>query len=837
MSARQGLVAESARSARGFDRLLRLLGYDDADQIVLCGNHTGTFASERVTGVQAAQARLDGPIGEGDVWFAVNPVSDVSAGRGKTEDVTGLTALYCDLDYKADGARDEATARSIVADLSAILGEPPTAIVHTGHGQQPYWPVKGCDTLDEARLALTRWRVLVETVATAHDASVDNVFDAARVLRVPGTVNRKAEPVPVSAEFDEDAGTLTLDQVHESFDAYGLPMPTLDEVGRAPVLPEAGWPTATATCPYVVSMVNGWKDDAPKKGRHPWALSQAVRLACALRQGCVTVEHAQVALGVLTKRYATLCREGIGGERREPDSVAGKWRWAITLTEQKTDDEVSRELGDHIHEPSNAGSLPLPDAERVTVAEAKATFTRWLGASYDTDAMLACASIAACLYLDGDTPWLLVVSGSGFTKTETVSALAGMGAHITSTITSEGALLSATSRRERSPNATGGLLRTVGDAGVLVIKDVTSILSMGRELRASVLAALREVADGLWERNVGTDGGQTLTWSGRCVTVGAVTTAWDKHYQVVAEMGDRFLLVRMDSNNADSRGSAGRQSLRMTSRETDMRGELRGAIAGLLAGMDAERCDALTDAEEDLLVSVADHVARCRTAVERDYQGKPEWAHALEAPTRLAKYLWQMVRGALAIGVGRDEALRLAVRVAGDSMPQVRLDVLLKVQEVPEQTSWQYAKLLQLPRTTVDRTLQELHLLGAVEVSVSEEVDAASGKRKPWVYSVSGQIDESVLDLLADRKKKRPEKSVGPLPQSECVPEGDSEEVGLCPPTDTSGRSAHIGSHSAMACSGCGEPLDAIHHDLGYHPFVCAPAASGVADGSPERPF
>ncbi len=108
------------------------------------------------------------------------------------------------------------------------------------------------------------------------------------------------------------------------------------------------------------------------------------------------------------------------------------------------------------------------------------------------------------------------MSGSGNAKTETVTALAGAGATVTSTITSEGALLSATSKRERSSNATGGLLRKLGNRGVLVVKDVTSILSMNRDMRAGVLAALREVYDGRWERNVGTDGGHLdVDWAAR----------------------------------------------------------------------------------------------------------------------------------------------------------------------------------------------------------------------------------------------------------------------------------------------------------------------------------
>jgi len=108
---------------------------------------------------------------------------------------------------------------------------------------------------------------------------------------------------------------------------------------------------------------------------------------------------------------------------------------------------------------------------------------------------------AAAERLAGDPLWLLVISGPGNTKTETVQALSGAGAHVSSTISSEGALLSASPRKSRAKTATGGLLRKIGDRGILVIKDVTSILSADRNTRAGVLAALREVYDGRWQRN------------------------------------------------------------------------------------------------------------------------------------------------------------------------------------------------------------------------------------------------------------------------------------------------------------------------------------------------
>ena len=396
-----------------------------------------------------------------------------------------------------------------------------------------------------------------------------------------------------------------------------------------------------------------------------------------------------------------------------------------------------------------------PAPPRVTLDAALATFAEWLGDSYDRDAMVAAAAIATCQHLDGDAPWLLIVSGSGFTKTETVSALAGAGAHVTSTITSEGALLSATSKKEKAKDATGGLLRVVGDSGVIVIKDVTSILSMGRELRAQVLAALREVADGYWERNVGTDGGRTLRWAGKCIVVGAVTSAWDKHYSVVAEMGDRFLLLRMDSADAASRKSAGTSSLRQTGREKAMRQALSDAVKNLVAHRAEDALD-LDDDEEDLLLGLADVVTRCRTAVEKDYHGTPEWAHALEAPTRLAKYLWMLTRGAVAIGATRAEALALAVRVAADCLPPNRRMVLGDVAANPGSRTGEVAKRLQLPYATADRTLQELHLLGAVSVE-------SDGSDKRWQYRTTPAVDTPALaQLIAAERAFPPGKSLDP---------------------------------------------------------------------------
>ena len=247
--------------------------------------------------------------------------------------------------------------------------------------------------------------------------------------------------------------------------------------------------------------------------------------------------------------------------------------------------QTRRTIQSGLDDGASAPHPDLPDAVQVTteepkaeqqetpprcsLADAHAVFRKWFGDEYDLDAASAAIAAAASERLPGDPLWLLIVTGPGGAKTETVQALAGAGAHITSTIASEGALLSASPRRDRSKKATGGLLRKIGDRGVLVIKDVTSILSADRNTRASVLAAIREIYDGLWERNVGTDGGATLTWVGRIVIVGAVTTAWDAAHSVVATMGDRFVLLRPRTNTG--RKKAGRGAIHNTGGEVAMR--------------------------------------------------------------------------------------------------------------------------------------------------------------------------------------------------------------------------------------------------------------------------
>ena len=204
-------------------------------------------------------------------------------------------------------------------------------------------------------------------------------------------------------------------------------------------------------------------------------------------------------------------------------------------------------------------------------------------------------------------------------------------------------------------------------------------------------------------------------------------------------MGDRFALVRPDS--VAHRRVAGKQAMANVNHEAAMRAELSDVVARLLASADTATRITLTDGETDALLDMADLVTRARTAVERDYQGNPAFAHALEMPTRFAKQLVGIVQGGLSLGMTRDYAMGAAVRCAADSMPPLRRRVLGDIASHPISPTAEVVKRLQLPRQTVDRVLQELHLLGLLVVA-----DEPWGQGKVrWVYSLAPDVSAATL--------------------------------------------------------------------------------------------
>ena len=291
-----------------------------------------------------------------DIWFGVNPVS-VSVltpkhSRGRAKDVVRLAALFADLDFKETGCKNLETACQITKDLSKILGTAPIAVTLTGHGYQPYWPVycQHDKIKHDPGALLRRWGRLVAAVADNYEAKVDNVFDLPRIFRVPGTYNCKGlngeDPIPV-VTYRFNGKHLSGDEVDKILSGQRVFTEPEDTRRHEPVSKPEDWEFGQ-TCPYVRTIITGIPADRPKAGRHQWMVSQCVRLASAVRLGCISEPDFDRATQRLHDRLVTLRDETC--EEVAPYEVGAAMSYAVATVSCKTDEETRAELGNHKHD-------------------------------------------------------------------------------------------------------------------------------------------------------------------------------------------------------------------------------------------------------------------------------------------------------------------------------------------------------------------------------------------------------------------------------------------------------------------------------------------------------
>lgn len=386
---------------------------------------------------------------------------------------------------------------------------------------------------------------------------------------------------------------------------------------------------------------------------------------------------------------------------------------------------VTRELRRAHLNGSTHAPPPRERAERKALAEVVEVFERWLNLD-DLAPLYAVLGTYAGNLLDGDPIWLMIVAGSGRGKSEIASSLSGLdNVRASSSLSGEAALLSGTAAKDRTSSATGGLLREIGEHGLLVLKDFTSILSMHREARSQVLAALREIFDGYWARLVGGEGGRRLEWRGKCGLVAGSTSAIDAAHAVISQMGERFLMVRLPEGDRDE---LARRALEQVGLEPIMRAELTEAVRGLFDHGLPRQPSPLCDRDQRRIIDLAGLVSRARSPVQRDYQGEIDLVLDPEAPTRLSKCLAGLRLGLSAIGLSDEAAWTVVVRVGLDSIPKLRRSVMDALAAAEGQmTTSAVAVAVAHPTRTTQRALEDLEAHHIVERTAGGE-----GKANLW---------------------------------------------------------------------------------------------------------
>jgi hypothetical protein len=171
----------------------------------ICGLKNGMRQELVATREEADQVIANYLAQERDVYFGVAKYK-TAAGRSK-ENVASLRAFWLDLDCgaakaeinkktgKPNGYIDQQTALLDLQRFCKTTGLPRPIIVNSGRGIHVYWPLTEDISREEWEFVATKLHAL----CIAHDLYADAaVFEVARILRVPGTLNFKdSPPTPV----------------------------------------------------------------------------------------------------------------------------------------------------------------------------------------------------------------------------------------------------------------------------------------------------------------------------------------------------------------------------------------------------------------------------------------------------------------------------------------------------------------------------------------------------------------------------------------------------------------------------------------------------------------
>lgn len=139
-----------------------------------------------------------------EVYVAVGLTKEPLPANSRTsiKSVVAIPGLWADIDILHDAHKSKNLPDTIEAAKTIIPPQlTPTLLVHSGHGLQGWWLYREPDAPDGL---CERLQAAMRGRAALHGWTLDATHDVARVLRVPGTINHKGQPVPVQVIEESD---------------------------------------------------------------------------------------------------------------------------------------------------------------------------------------------------------------------------------------------------------------------------------------------------------------------------------------------------------------------------------------------------------------------------------------------------------------------------------------------------------------------------------------------------------------------------------------------------------------------------------------------------------
>ena len=383
--------------------------------------------------------------------------------------------------------------------------------------------------------------------------------------------------------------------------------------------------------------------------------------------------------------------------------------------------------------PSGTDSAEVSEeGEKVTLSDIEDLYLRLMPGADIQVLRATLGAYAANLFKGGDPVWLMLVGPSGTGKSETASILTELKDIWPVDTLNASSLLSGTSKAQMRKDDPGGLLLEIGDFGVLLLQDFSTVFSMRSAKQQELMSALRRVYDGGYSRSPGT-GGTIRRWFGNVGLIGCSTAVIDRKQTIRTELGERFLFVRTGKKTGSAR-STSTQSAGYESR-AELRSQLRRTAVGLMWGFGTQPRPMIPGKHMQTLSKAADLTAKARTRVIRDKHGEITDISDTEGSNRIRICLETSYQAMCGLGYKPQQALETCMRVARDSIsPGCRSQVLRELYRNGANSATQLAAAIGTYRMKMGRILEELSELGLVDLNASGtgngNIDLAPQTRK-----------------------------------------------------------------------------------------------------------
>lgn len=323
---------------------------------------------------------------------------------------------------------------------------------------------------------------------------------------------------------------------------------------------------------------------------------------------------------------------------------------------------------------------------------------------------------------NADPVWLFVMGPSGGGKS-TINIRAASclpKTHSVSDLT-ENSILSGYHVNVKKKSASIGLLVDIGQSGIVLMKDFTTVLSKRDDERKKIIAALREIHDGQYTRVLGNVG--KIGWAGKATIIAATTQSLEGCWAVLRDMGERFIQVR--TLRADGVQVA-QAAIRQIGHEK--------AITEKTLKLAKEFVDFETlafnsngfqwDTQFEQIKYLAEYVAHCRAPTHHvNNREEAVKVGETEAPSRLMKAFGQIAHAYALLfrrTIGGEE-MQAVRRVALDSIQTQRAKVLSLIPDDADISRPDIARLTGMANSTVGWIAAELFALGIIKIESQYE--------------------------------------------------------------------------------------------------------------------